>query len=281
MKRICITLAALLPLIIHAEDLVLNGGTKLPNILILFVEADGFMGLDGKHPWANFALETKKYFQVDPGTNRIPDAQIAQVNRALKAKLNRVDPDGLIVMTDAGVEKYDFLTLPEAVQKRFGFDIKKLDEYRAANKAAKAAQLDQQIAAVKVAQQKLAAKQFDEARLDVEAQIIQVLGGGGALAKLFAKVKEHGTETVTIPAATGLDRPRTIQRQTETERDAKIADRVMIYGLPKGLADDDMWKGPIWPAGTYSYGSVAGSRKTVRAYATSQALALEKLKAQE
>ncbi len=195
--------------------------------------------------------------------------------RIVKGEISRVEPDGLIVLTDAGVEKFSFLALPEETQRRYGFDLKKLDQYRAEQKVMKAQQIEAQTAAVRAAQQRLADKQFDDARMEVEARILQIIDEGG-LAKLFGRVKVNGTETVTLPPATGLDKSRTITRPTTSEETQVIAERVMIYGLPKGLADDEYWKGPIWPAGTYRYNSFDGSTRTVRAYATTRALALEK-----
>ncbi len=199
----------------------------------------------------------------------------------IKGDISRVEPDGLVLMTDAGIEKVSFLLLDEAAQKRFGFDLKKADEYRAQQRALRQQMVEAQAAALRAKQERLAERQFDESKMVVDAVILQVLKDG-VMAKLFTKVKTDGTEYVTLPPATALDRnPRVVARPTSSESTQMISERAMIFGTPKGLADEDIWQGAIWPAGTYSYESVGGSRKTLRAYATSLELAKAKLSEQQ
>lgn len=182
------------------------------------------------------------------------------IGEVVKGNISRVEPDGLILMTDAGIAKVPFLGLPEEVQKRFGYDPAKAQEIRAQQRAAQQQILQGQIAGARARQQQLADREFDESRIESSCRILQILDGGG-LARVSATVEVKGVETVTLPPATALDlAPRVIQRPTTSTRNKLVAERAMIWGLPRGLADDDVWTGPIWPAGTYSYGSEDRSR---------------------
>src|SRR5205823_10222375 len=48
------------------------------------------------------------------------------------AKVSRVEPDGLVLMTKSGISKVYFAELPKEVQERFHYDAEKALEYSAA-----------------------------------------------------------------------------------------------------------------------------------------------------
>jgi hypothetical protein len=56
----------------------------------------------------------------------------------LGVSIERVEPDGLVVMTDSGIEKVPFSELPEDVQKKYGFDPQKAAQFSAAESARQA-----------------------------------------------------------------------------------------------------------------------------------------------
>ena len=67
----------------------------------------------------------------------------------VKGAILRAEPDGLVVQTDAGIEKVEFVMLSPEVQKRFNYDRAKAEEYRAKRVAAQQQAAGQQLAAVR------------------------------------------------------------------------------------------------------------------------------------
>jgi hypothetical protein len=53
---------------------------------------------------------------------------------------------------------------------------------------------------------------------------------------------------------------------------------ILISGVPADLVDGDSWRGDIFYAGIYKYSAIGGALKTVRAFATTEELALQRLK---
>jgi hypothetical protein len=63
------------------------------------------------------------------------------------AKVSRVEPDGIVLITKSGISKVYFTELPKEVQKRFGYDADKLEAEKAAARAAEEKQIEEQKAA--------------------------------------------------------------------------------------------------------------------------------------
>src|SRR5436189_4176366 len=60
------------------------------------------------------------------------------------AKVSRVEPDGIVLMTKSGISKVYFIELPKEVQERFQYDPQKAAEYRGAELEAAKQRLEQQ-----------------------------------------------------------------------------------------------------------------------------------------
>jgi hypothetical protein len=63
------------------------------------------------------------------------------------AKVNRVEPDGIVITRSAGVAKIPFTDLPRDVQERFGYDSAKIEAETAAPTAAEEKRIEEQRAA--------------------------------------------------------------------------------------------------------------------------------------
>jgi hypothetical protein len=63
------------------------------------------------------------------------------------AKVNRVEPDGIVITHSAGVAKIPFTELPKDVQERFGYDSAEIEGERAAARAAEEKRIEEQKAA--------------------------------------------------------------------------------------------------------------------------------------
>lgn len=74
-------------------------------------------------------------------------------------KLSRVEPDGLLIITDTGIVKLYFADLPEEVRQKYDYDPKKAEAFRFRLDAAKAAAQDEVNAANVKRQQVVAASQ--------------------------------------------------------------------------------------------------------------------------
>ena len=63
------------------------------------------------------------------------------------AKVSRVEPDGIVLITKSGISRVYFTELPKEVQKRFGYDLDKLEAEKAAARVAEEKRIQEQKAA--------------------------------------------------------------------------------------------------------------------------------------
>ena len=92
-----------------------------------------------------------------------------------KAKIRRVEPDGIVFSHDSGVSKVPFSSLPQSFRERYGFDPEKAKEFarkQAASESAYYNQVDQAKAVQRATIEKNAreAKMEDEAKKEAVAQ---------------------------------------------------------------------------------------------------------------
>ncbi len=190
--------------------------------------------------------------------------------QVVKGDLSRVEPDGLVLVTDAGIEKISFFLLPEETQKRYGFDLKKADAYRAQQSAARQQMLELQAAAIRSRAARVEKMQKNQPSLEdqqrrvkIESEVINatasVLQGTSKGARVRISVK-------TGRAATTL-----LDRDTRATTDLGEG---FVYELR--AADGETWEGKLYPAGFYTYTSAFGEEHTMRAYALTADAALGK-----
>ena len=175
--------------------------------------------------------------------------------------VKRVDPDGLIVETVRGVEKLPFYALTEEDAKRFGFDRKAAEEFRLQQKAARAKQLAEQVAAVQARSAALEKKIQDAPTPEQMAVRTRVTASGFTAA---ATVTEGTADGVRVRLTTqhGKAAATQLEKSTLTTVDLGAG---FIYGVQG--AEGDTQKGTLYPAGYYQYPTEFGPR-TLRAYAT-------------
>lgn len=177
----------------------------------------------------------------------------------------RDEPDGLVVQTDSGIEKIDFVMLSDELQKRFKYDAVKAREYRASQVAARkdavAQQVAQQMAAIRsqaVAvdqkQSQLPSPEEAERQLRIEKSVI--FATASVVQGTSKGVRAELTVMNGKAAATMLDR--------DTRTTTSLGEG-FIYGL-EGAAGES-WQGKVYPAGYYHYTNSFGEEETIRAYA--------------
>ena len=176
--------------------------------------------------------------------------------------VKRVDPDGLIVETVRGVEKLGFYALTEEDQKRFGFDRKAAEEFRLQQKAARARQLAEQVAAVQ-AQSAVLEKKIRDTPTPEQAAARARVTASGFTAE--AAVIEGLAEGVRVRLTTRRGKAAATQLDKSTLETVSLGEG-FIYGVQG--AEGDTQKGTLYPAGYYKYPSDFGLTRTVRAYAT-------------
>jgi len=183
----------------------------------------------------------------------------------LKATVVRAEPDGLVVQTDSGVEKIDFVFLSDELQKRFKYDAAKAREYHAsqvaAHQQAVSQKITEQMAAIRAQAQAIDQKQSQlpspaeaERRILIEKSVI------------FATATvEQGTSKGVRAGLTVLNGRAAATMLDKDTRTTTSLGEGFIYGL-EGSAGES-WQGKIYPAGYFHYTDSFGEEQTIRAYA--------------
>ena len=183
----------------------------------------------------------------------------------IQGTIVRSEPDGLVVQTDAGIEKIDFVMLSTEVQKRFNYDRAKAEEYRAKVVAAQQQAARQQVAAVRaqIAAQAAAAeqKQRDQPSAEEAARRSRV---EQSVIFATASIVQGTTKGVRAGLTVQNGRAAATQLEKDTRTTLSLGEG-FIYGLE--AASGETWQGKLYPAGYYHYTTSLGEENTMKAYA--------------
>lgn len=179
-----------------------------------------------------------------------------------KGTVTRVDPDGLIVQTERGVEKLPYYALADEDVKRFGFDRKAAEEFRLQQKAARTRQLAEQVSAVQAQAAALEKKIQNAPTPEQTAARLRVAQTGFTAEGIVIEGTERGVR-VRLTTSRGKAAATLLEKSTLTKVDLGQG---FIYGL-RG-AEGDTQRGTLYPAGYYQYVTDFGIARTVHAYAT-------------
>jgi hypothetical protein len=179
------------------------------------------------------------------------------------AKVSRVEPDGLVLMTKSGISKVYFSELPKEVQERFHYDPEKVAEYTAQSVEGNKRFL-QQRAEERQKQADERAKYWGEH--PTPAPVISESMHGGALDErprgpslvIYASVLnvvDQGLLVIVHGSPIG-----------GAERIPEGA-TVLLMGKFPGIYDQDKVQAQGTLVGSYEYTSVSGAKKTARALA--------------
>lgn len=183
----------------------------------------------------------------------------------LKGTIVRAEPDGLVVQTDAGVEKVDFILLSTELQKRFNYDPAKAREYRASQVAAR-----QQVVAQQVAQQAAAVRSQAAAVVEKESQqpspeeAARRLMVEKSVVFVTALIDQGTSKGCRASLAVQIGRVAATMLEKDTRKTTSLG-QGFIYGLE--AASGETWQGKVFPAGYYHYTNSLGEEDTMRAYA--------------
>jgi len=178
-----------------------------------------------------------------------------------KGTIVRNEPDGLVVQTDAGIEKVDFVMLSTELQKRFNYDPAKAETYRQQSRAARAAAqqqlVQQQLAAVRAQSAAADEKQNQQPSPEEAARRLRVF--------VTAAIQQGTTKGVRASLTVQTGRPAATMLGKDTRATIGLGE-AFIYGLEG--AGGETWQGKLYPAGYYHYTTSLGEEDTMRAYAT-------------
>ena len=207
--------------------------------------------------------------------------------------ISLVEPDGLMVMTDAGVQKIAFVTLSPEMQKKYGYNPEAAAAFTAALALAEQAN----------AQRTRQVREEEQRRMTEKAQAEE--GRRIAVAKQLAIREEESQKQDSLRAIKTMSEIKSI-RVTQVMDNGVLAhlataaeavpaganggakyqrtgdwqDEVVFIYLnnTKRLLDGSEFGGRLYPVGRLQYTSVLGATKTVASYAVNPETALEMIR---
>jgi hypothetical protein len=193
--------------------------------------------------------------------------------------ISHVEPDGLEVVTDSGVDKVLFTNLPPTIQKQYGYDPARAVQYEAAEQAAasqRAADAAQRVEdQSKEAARTAVSQALDKVAVLVAGKVLSVSDDGVLLTD--AVVKIPATHNVVVSRNPLDGSAEQVVPQAGFDNVDTNGEPIFIYGA-KSLADGDQYSDTVYPAPDYSYTSTIGAAKTVHAFAATKELSLKLLR---
>jgi hypothetical protein len=188
-------------------------------------------------------------------------------------EIKEVRPDGLTVFHSTGIGFIPFGELPETVQKEYGYDPQKENEFLRRQAEADAKRQVQQRESETI-------QLIKKSGLKANLKIIQITDEGVLATGYYTKEEEYeDTEYQTVKKVVGLDapgRPGTIEQQVAVKTGKKkrsvrhdLPDRIFVICIPSNLVDNDWFTTMIYPCGRHQYVTVLGAKATIERYATS------------
>jgi len=184
-------------------------------------------------------------------------------------KISQVAPDGLTVVTDTGVETIPFEVLPKETQEKYGYSPEKAAEHRARLQETariRRAQVhahQQQVLARQTEQ--LRDKALDDSAMTLAGEVLSVTKQGVLLTRVSFQIYEM------VPVVVG-HHPLTDEPRYQNQRKARMVkydEPVFIYGMTN-MVDGQPFSGTVYPIPHYTYQSLIGAQKRVRAFATTK-----------
>lgn len=189
-------------------------------------------------------------------------------------KIKRIEPDGIVLETDAGIEKIAFADLPKAIQAQYHYDPAKAQDYAARQAAARNALAAHTAAVQAVNAQKVTAEANREtAEAQANAAIAAQTAAAAQAAQAStsdAQLQPTGDGKQYIIYGEVIQRTRKGLLVSAERREGIISSNAQVEG--------DVWltgidaqegatiKTSAVSAGTYDYTTVLGAARTVDAY---------------
>lgn len=169
------------------------------------------------------------------------------------------DSVSLSVSTGDGIRRIPMAQLTPELQTKYGYSLEL---------ATKQVEAEANAATLKKSADSM--KAFDRLSATVKVTVHQVVESGILCRIDTFSMWEEGRKP-TMKALYGSTNPWGLERSGERNG------MIFLCGTFPTLADWDRWGGRIWPAGTYSYGSVGAGQLTIKRFATTREEALRLL----
>ncbi|XHR27522.1 MAG: hypothetical protein ACFUZC_16450 [Chthoniobacteraceae bacterium] len=167
--------------------------------------------------------------------------------------ISRADPDGLVLVTDAGIEKVPFTALPAEIQQKYGYDPQKAAAFQgqiATQRNATAAQLATKKQAE--AQQKEIEAKSQVRRIEV----VEVLKNGVLAHPMYERsLGSSGGSSLSRIGGGGSPGISTITWEPSEKF-------IFVKGL-SGVTDNQRIEVKIYQAGVYHYDGTWGENRTL------------------
>ena len=182
--------------------------------------------------------------------------------------ITRIEPDGITVMTDSGVEKISFSNLPAEIQKKYGYDADK-----AANYASVDAQVQHQMFQANLAAAHQVEQQKDQQLLAASAATndAQALQQGAAIARQHTIVVSFTPSAFNEDSTSGEIQPLKLVEDgvgNASSTDLSLTtsthyapDGDHYFGVVEGKMPDSMQAGDAITIMLYSIGHTADASR--------------------
>ena len=183
-----------------------------------------------------------------------------------------VEPDGITVISKKGVAKYPFGELPDFLKEKYGYDPTNATRYadivrermRVAAAGRQIQNREHEIAGLSES----VAAYIESTAIEISGTIFQVVSDGILLSRPTTRTMEIRPDS--SDKIRRLGGPKMVRGESVH---LLGPDLIFVWGDFKMEVDDSTWTGTIYDAGRYKYTTLAGFGRTIRAYATSPAVA--------
>lgn len=215
-------------------------------------------------------------------TTSAEDLTLPNGKKFTNYRVTRVEPNGLTLTHSDGITKVFFWELPKELQTRYGYDPATAAAYHQQSRAQQAEVMRRQQETTRLDSVQ---RQYDNARYQM---IETVKKSGGSMTGRILQVTRAGIllsdahfvtyyrAEVETPGRKIMEAQKTYETRSTLSPAGPPGEPVFIIGVGSGLVDGTRWSGMAYPAGTYSYGTVIGSGKTVKCFAPTPESAVER-----
>ncbi len=183
---------------------------------------------------------------------------------------SRVEPDGIIVTTDSGIQRVSFTVLPDEIKQAYGYSPEAEEQLRQQRRQQQAAMIEKTrqhaqrtTQQFKEIERQKAIEAFKQTGLNVTLKVLQVTQDG-CLCSRRATVEKIVTVTEKDPEDLLKIKVRTVNKRVLEP--VEFSNDIFVIDIGRGMAGGQSWKGIIWRCGTYSFTTVIGAQRTLQAF---------------
>jgi len=179
-------------------------------------------------------------------------------------RVKRVEPDGIVVMTDAGIEKLPFAKLPPEVQTARGFNAADADTYKKQQQAIQAATYAKSEEERKIFELQKKQRSDEETKQKQQAQKAALLKASSESARIkVVQVLAGGVLADKLQTASVASSSASLGMGGGGYSYYKESGDIYFYQGISGVAEGDNIEVVASRDGTYSYTDTRGASRTI------------------